>query len=98
MENRMDGIDAEGSLSDVSDKPDMPKLPNDGRPYLTIAVTADNNLSINGSIQDKVLAYGLLEAARDAIKSHIETQHKPSLIKPTGPSFMRQFLQNGKRI
>lgn len=48
--------------------------PNDGRPFLAIAVRADNSISVNGSINDKVLAYGLLESARDAIKAHIEKQ------------------------
>ena len=41
---------------------------------LTITMFDDGSISVNGPIGDKVLSYGLLESARDAIfEKHLRT-------------------------
>ena len=44
---------------------------------LTITVTLEGALNVNGPLQDKMLCYGLLEMAKDAIRAH---QVEPSRI------------------
>lgn len=39
---------------------------------LTITVTMEGQLNVNGPLQDKMLCYGLLELAKDAIRAHQE--------------------------
>ena len=70
------------------------EVPNGGRLYIMIAVGQNNELNVQGSINDKILAYGLLESARDAINLHIEQLRAPNIRKPDG-QFMN-FLRNGK--
>ena len=69
-------------------------LPNEGRPYIQIVIKADNTLGIYGSINDKILAYGLLESARDAIAVHIDKAVKSQIQHP--PHRIMDFLRNGK--
>lgn len=59
------------------------KGPNEGRPYITIAIKSDGTLGVYGFIQDKVLAYGLLSSARDAIQAHIDS-HSKTIQVPKG--------------
>lgn len=35
---------------------------------ITITMTADGRINVTGAITNKVMAYGLLEAAKDAIR------------------------------
>jgi len=37
---------------------------------MTITVEDNDSINVNGPIGDKVLAYGLLEAARDAVQGY----------------------------
>ena len=37
---------------------------------LTITVTMEGQLNVNGPLQDKMLCYGVREAAKDAIRAH----------------------------
>jgi hypothetical protein len=41
-------------------------------PPLTIQVQPNGGVSVSGPIQDKLLCYGMLECARDAIREHAE--------------------------
>ena len=41
---------------------------------LTITVEENGSINVNGPINDKVLAYGMLEGAKDAIREYIDTQ------------------------
>lgn len=43
-------------------------------PRLVIEVQENGTIKVSGSINDKVLAYGLLESAKDAIKEHLDHQ------------------------
>ena len=55
-------------------EPSKSTLPNDGRPWLMILVNQDGSIKVSGTVDDKILAYGLLSVARDAIKdSHDKT-------------------------
>lgn len=37
---------------------------------LIITINPDGSVSVNGPINDKVICYGMLEAAKDAIREH----------------------------
>jgi hypothetical protein len=50
---------------------------------LVIEVNDQGALSVNGPIHDKVLCYGLLEGAKDAIRQHQATQETRRII-PAG--------------
>ena len=41
------------------------------RAVLTITWTQDGQIQVNGPINDKILCYGLLEAAKDAIRDYV---------------------------
>jgi len=75
-------------------KPEVPteELPNGGRPWINIIVNENGGLAVNGSINDKVLAYGLLESARDAIKAHHDRLSQASIVKPS-----RNIFRDGLR-
>ena len=47
---------------------------------LKIVMDDNGQVSVSGPIQNKILAYGLLEVARDAIHEHSE--QSKSLIQP----------------
>ena len=51
---------------------------------LTIMLTQDGNVSVEGPLQDKILCYGLLEMAKDTIKNFVPSP----IITPTlnGPA------------
>lgn len=43
--------------------------------------TSNGNLQVSGPIEDKVLVYGMLEAAKDVIQEHNAKRCQPSEIK-----------------
>jgi hypothetical protein len=48
---------------------------------LTITQTEDGRLTVNGPIANKVLCYGLLSAAQDAIRDyHLQPREEPTRI------------------
>ncbi len=49
----------------------------------------DGSVSVSGPIEDKTLAYGLLECAKDAIRDFVVSQQK--LVQPVGamPTIVR---------
>ena len=57
---------------------------------ITLTITMDENggVSCGGPIQDKVLCYGLLESAKDAIKSWHEEQSKPKILPANSADIM----------
>ena len=62
---------------------------------LTIIMDENGAVSLNGSIQDKVLCYGLLGCAYDAIQDwHKDQQPGPKLVAPTGADIMA--IGNGR--
>ena len=52
----------------LQSEPEVPKEPNDGRPWMQIFLQADGSIKVTGWVQDKLLAYGLLGSAKDAIQ------------------------------
>lgn len=52
------------------------------RAQLLITLTAEGGVNVQGPITDKVLCYGLLECARDAIRDFAEKQAAASRIVP----------------
>ena len=41
---------------------------------LVIEVSAQNGVTVSGPIHDKILCFGLLECAKDAVRDHITRQ------------------------
>jgi len=50
------------------------------RPKLIVEFKENGSISVNGPIGDKVLAYGMLEAAKDAIREYNVAQQR--LVQP----------------
>jgi hypothetical protein len=46
------------------------------RPKLIIEFTDNGRIQVTGPIADKVLAYGMLEAAKDAVRDYSATQER----------------------
>jgi len=65
-------------MSDWDNLTAPPSMPPDPglQPVMQIVITltSDNRIMVAGSIETKTAAYGLLEAAKDAIRLHIEQQ------------------------
>lgn len=52
------------------------------RAQLLITLTAEGGVNVQGPIKDKVLCYGMLDCARDAIKDFADKQAAVSKIIP----------------
>lgn len=65
----------------------MPRLVHEIR----IGLTEDGNVIVAGPIDDKILCYGMLEAAKDAVRQHKEK--KASIQVP--PPGLAGALANG---
>ena len=62
----------------------------------TLVITLNletNNISIQGPINDKVLAYGMLEFARDAIFEHHKKLESEKIIKVNGQRNIMSFVR-----
>lgn len=57
-------------------------MTNNANTVLTITVTPEGRMSVTGPIDNKILAYGLLDAARDVIKDHNDKPKSP-ILQPT---------------
>jgi hypothetical protein len=57
---------------------------------LIITLTDDGKINVNGAIENKMLAYGLLETAKEAICDHHKQANQ--LVKPVPHGFL---LPNG---
>lgn len=68
---------------------------NDGRPWLAIFLNEDESMKVTGHIQDKLLAYGLLESAKDAIRRSIDKKSQIERVNNSGG--LIQFLRNGRK-
>ena len=79
---------------------EQPKPEQEGpKVAMQIVVTMFENGSVqaSGSILNKTMAYGLLEAAKDAIRSHIDQSQAPRVATPqTG--FLRRLLAKQSHI
>ena len=59
---------------------------------LTVTLTDNGRVTVSGPINNKILAYGMLEAAKDAIRDHIVTNVETTLVPATLP-----FPRNGHK-
>jgi hypothetical protein len=50
---------------------------------IIITVSPEGNISVEGPLQNKIVMFGILEAAKDAVKNYDPT--KVQLIQPVGP-------------
>jgi hypothetical protein len=66
------------------------------RAQLVIQITVDGQIQVHGPIQDKMLCYGLLECARDAIREFDAKAAQSKIVqaRPADPFLMRGH--NGK--
>lgn len=82
------------SLEDEA-KEQVPETPvNDGRPWLAMFIEPDGSIKVTGFVHDKMLAYGLLEAAKDAIRKSVDK--KAQIERVNGSGGLIHFLRNGK--
>lgn len=51
---------------------------------ITITMTPEGQINVSGAITNKVMAYGLLEAAKDAIRDFHAKQTGPHIVPVTG--------------
>jgi len=51
---------------------------------IEIVMTDNGQIAVNGSIENKLLAYGLLEAAREAVSEFHKNQDKKIVAPPLG--------------
>ena len=65
-------------------------MTNPPRFELVIRVSTDGRIQVSGPIHDKLLCYGLLESARDAIKEHTDKMAPPAIqvARPADPFLM----------
>ena len=82
--------------------PELPELPE--LPIMTIQMTEDGGVIVNGPIRQKGLCYGMLEQAKDAIHEyHLEKKYRMQkivdIITSNGHDKSRiiNFLRGGKK-
>ena len=49
---------------------------------LKIELDEQGQISISGPIHDKILCYGLLESAKDAVREHVAKEAKKTILAP----------------
>ncbi len=54
---------------------------------ITIILDAAGRVHVNGQIENKLLAYGMLESAKDAIRDYVKKQSEGSGIVTLPPGF-----------
>jgi hypothetical protein len=63
-------------------------------PVITLTITLDEKRQLNvaGPIDDKILSFGMLECAKDAIRDHIaRNQSQIAVVPPSnGPPFLNK--------
>ena len=75
------------------DNQEAPKNPEEvSVAKIEIELFADNHISLNGPINDRIVFYGMLQMAHDAVfEAHLS---KPKLVKGNGG--LINYLRNGK--
>lgn len=70
------------------------------RAQLVIQLTTDGGIQVHGPVQDKILCYGLLECARDAIKAHHEQPAKSAIVpaRQADPMLIDPRRNGGKAL
>lgn len=64
---------------------------------MTIGMSHEGMLVVNGPLHDKVQCYGLLEAAKDAVRSHVQSGAQPSkLFLPSPGTKVPEPPSNGR--
>ena len=67
-------------------------------PRLIIQMNENGSITVSGPINDKILSFGMLEGAKDAIRDHIHKSQQALLVQPNGNKHgLLNYLRNGKR-
>lgn len=70
----------------------------DKKAAITIFVKKDGGLEVTGMINDKTLAYGLLEMAKDMVRDYhkkLQAELESKLVKPPN-NFLNNLRKGGK--
>ena len=83
------------SLEDKTELPTEKPAPKPIQLIITL-VPEIGGVNVQGPIQDRFLCFGMLEMAKDAIRTHQENQNKQQLIKSNGQHRIMDFLRGGR--
>ena len=92
----------QSKILDASGKP----APGDAKPaqegpkvamQLVVTMFEDGNVNVSGHINNKAMAYGLLEVGKDVIRAYIDQQNAPRVAAPQ-PGLFRRLLGKHSHI
>jgi hypothetical protein len=61
---------------------------------ITVTMFESGRVLVNGAVQNKMLAYGLLDVAKDVVRAHVDGANAPR-VQPA-PGFFRSLLDKRK--
>jgi hypothetical protein len=96
----MNGTEQPKILNAKGEAPPEAPTPQEGpKVAMQIIVTMfeDGSVNASGSIQNKTLAYGLLEVGKDAIRSYVDQHNAPRVAAPQ-PGLFRRLLGKHSHI
>ena len=64
---------------------------------LVVTMLEDGSVNVSGHIANKLMAYGLLETGKDAIRAHVDRQNVPRVSAPQ-PGLFRRLLGKHSHI
>ena len=64
---------------------------------LVVTMFEDGNVNVSGHINNKAMAYGLLEVGKDVIRAYIDQQNAPRVAAPQ-PGLFRRLLGKHSHI
>lgn len=65
------------------------------KPIMTISVDHAGNIRVNGPVHNKMMCYGLLEAAKDAVRDYKPNEPKIE-VAGAAEQELKQYLAAGK--
>ena len=88
-------LDASGKAAQDEANP-ATKGPNVAM-QLVVTMFEDGNVNVSGHINNKAMAYGLLEVGKDVIRAYIDQQNAPRVAAPQ-PGLFRRLLGKHSHI
>jgi len=64
---------------------------------IVVTMLEDGNVNVSGHINNKAMAYGLLDVAKDVIRTYIDQQNVPRVAAPQ-PGLFRRLLGKHSHI